>query len=125
VHNVSDVRQIELHTAVPLVPGLSSIEVEIAIAKLKGYKSQSSDIIPVELIQGGGEILLSTIHNHINSILNVKELPDQRKKSIIVPFHKKGHKTEYNNYRGISLLSTSYNILSHFLLSRLCPYIYY
>jgi hypothetical protein len=37
VHNVSDVRQIEVHTAEPLVPG-PSLEVEIAIAKLKKYK---------------------------------------------------------------------------------------
>jgi hypothetical protein len=35
VHNVSDVRQIEIHTAEPLVPGPSHIEVEIAIAELK------------------------------------------------------------------------------------------
>jgi hypothetical protein len=34
-----------------------------------------------------------------------------------------GHKTECNNYRGISLLSTSYNILLNILLSRLVPYI--
>jgi hypothetical protein len=34
VHNVSDVRQIEVHTAEPLVPGPSHLEVEIAIAKL-------------------------------------------------------------------------------------------
>jgi hypothetical protein len=39
VHNVSDVRQIEVHTAEPLVPGSSRLEVEIAIAKLKKYKS--------------------------------------------------------------------------------------
>jgi hypothetical protein len=35
VHNVIDVRQIEVHTAELLVPGPSSLEVEIAIAKLK------------------------------------------------------------------------------------------
>jgi hypothetical protein len=46
VHNVSDVRQIEVHTAKPLVPGPSSLEVEIAIAKLKKYKSPGSDQIP-------------------------------------------------------------------------------
>jgi hypothetical protein len=33
VHNVSDVRQIEVHTAEPLVPGPSSLEVETAIPK--------------------------------------------------------------------------------------------
>jgi hypothetical protein len=32
VHNVSDVRQIEIHTSEPLVPGPSHLEVEIAIA---------------------------------------------------------------------------------------------
>jgi hypothetical protein len=62
VHNVSDVRQIEVHTAEPLVPGPSCFEVEIAIAKLKKYKSPGSDEIPAELIQAGGKILLSAIH---------------------------------------------------------------
>jgi hypothetical protein len=38
VHNVSDVRQIEVHTAEPLVPGPSHLEVEIAIAELRKYK---------------------------------------------------------------------------------------
>jgi hypothetical protein len=37
VHYVSDVRQIEVHTAEPLVSGPSRLEVEIAIAKLKKY----------------------------------------------------------------------------------------
>jgi hypothetical protein len=37
--NVSDVRQIEIHTAEPLVPDPSPFEAEIAIAKLKRYKS--------------------------------------------------------------------------------------
>jgi hypothetical protein len=35
VHNVSDVRQIEMHTAEPLVYGPSHIEDEIAIEKLR------------------------------------------------------------------------------------------
>jgi hypothetical protein len=35
VRNISDVRQIEVHMAEPLVPGPSHLEAEIAIAKLK------------------------------------------------------------------------------------------
>jgi hypothetical protein len=35
VHNVSDVRQIEVHTAEPLVSGPSRLEFEIANAKLE------------------------------------------------------------------------------------------
>jgi hypothetical protein len=33
--NISDIRQIEAHTAEQLIPGASHTEVEIAIAKLK------------------------------------------------------------------------------------------
>jgi hypothetical protein len=62
VHNVSDVRQIKVHTAELLVPSFIVIEVEIAIAKLKKYKSPGSDQVPAELLQAGGEILLSAIH---------------------------------------------------------------
>jgi hypothetical protein len=39
VLNVSDVRQIKVHMVEPLVPLLSCLEIEIAIAKLKKYKS--------------------------------------------------------------------------------------
>jgi hypothetical protein len=43
VNDVSDVMQIEVHSAEPLVPGPSHLEVQIAIAKLKKYKLPSSD----------------------------------------------------------------------------------
>jgi hypothetical protein len=59
----------------------------------------------------------------INSIWNKEELPDQWKGSIIAPIYKNGNKTDCNNYLGISLLSTSYNILSSIFLSRLSPYL--
>jgi hypothetical protein len=121
VHNVRDVWQIEVHMAEPLVPGPSPLEVEIAIVKLKKYKSPGSDQIPGELIQAGGEILLSAIHKLITSVWNKEELFDQLKESIIVPIHKKGDKTDCNNYHGISLLSTSYKILSTILPSGLSP----
>jgi sorting nexin-29 len=48
-------------------------------------------------------------------------LPDQWKESIIAPIHKIGDKIDCNNYRGISMLSTSYKILSNILLSWLRP----
>jgi hypothetical protein len=68
VHRVSYVRQIEIQTAEALVPDYSPFEVEIAIAKLKSYKSPGSDQIPAELIQAGGETLWSEILKPINSI---------------------------------------------------------
>jgi hypothetical protein len=59
------------------VPGPSRLEDEIAIAVLKKYKSPGSDQIPAELIQAGGQMLLSAIHKTINYIWNKENLPDQ------------------------------------------------
>jgi hypothetical protein len=56
--------------------GPSRLEVEIAIAKLKKYKSPGSDQIPAELFQAGCKILLSAIHKLINFVWNREELPD-------------------------------------------------
>jgi hypothetical protein len=66
---------------------------------------------------------VSVIHKLIISIWNKKEMPAQWNESIIVPIHKTGDKTDCNNYRGISLISTSYKILPNILLSRLSSYI--
>jgi hypothetical protein len=70
-------------------------------------------------------MLLSAIHKLIISIWNKEELPDQWKQSIIVPIHKKSDKSDCNNCRGISLLSTSYKILQNIPLSRISPRLNY
>jgi hypothetical protein len=59
----------------------------------------------------------------MNYIWKMEKFPDQWKESIIIPIHKNGNKTDCSNYWGISLLSTSYKILSNILLSRLSPYV--
>jgi len=56
-------------------------------------------------------------------IWNKKELPEEWKELAIVPIYKKGDKTDCSKYRGISLLSTPYKILSNIVLSRLTPYV--
>jgi hypothetical protein len=53
VHGVNDVRQRETRTTEPLVPEPSVSEFEMAIEKLKRYKSLSTDQIPAEFIKIG------------------------------------------------------------------------
>jgi hypothetical protein len=122
IHGVNDGRQSEVCTAEPLVPEPSAFEVEMAIEKLKRHKSSGTDQIPAELIKAGGRIIQSDIYKFIISIWNKEELPEEWKESVIVPVYEKGDKTDCSNYRGISLLSTTYKILSNILLSRLTPY---
>jgi hypothetical protein len=97
------------------VPEPSAFEVEMAIEKLKSHKSPGIDQIPAELIKAGGRITRSEIHKLIISIWNKEEFPEEWKESVIVSIYKKGDKTDCSNYPGISLLSTTYKILSNIL----------
>ena len=101
VHGVSDVRQTEIHTAVPLVPEPSASEVEMATEEIKRHKSPGTDQIPAELFKAGSRTIRSEIHKLINAIWK---------------------REECSNYTGTSLLSTTYKILSNILLSWLTPY---
>jgi hypothetical protein len=67
----------DIHTVEPLIPEPSLVEAEIAIGKLKSYKSPGTDHILAELIKAGGETLYSEIHGLIYSIWNKKVLPQQ------------------------------------------------
>jgi hypothetical protein len=83
----------DIHMAEPLIPERSLVEVEIAIVKLKSYKSSGTDQIPAKLIKAGEEALYSEIHRLICCIWNKEELLQQWKDSFIVPIYKKGDKT--------------------------------
>ena len=74
------------------------------------------------MIKAGGRKILSEIHKIIYSTWNKEELPEELKEPIVVPIYKKGDKRDCSNYRGTSLLSITYKILSDILLSRLTPY---
>jgi hypothetical protein len=104
------------------VPEPRALEFELAIEKLKSHKSPGNDQIPAELIKTGRRTIRGAIDKLIIAILNEEELPEEWKESIIVPIHMKWDKTDCINYRGISLLPTTYKILSIILLSRSIPY---
>jgi hypothetical protein len=89
VHGVNNVRQMDIQTAEPLVPEPSLVKLEIAIGKLKSYKSPGTDQILTELIKAGGETLCSEIHKLICSIWHKEELPQKWKEYIIIPIHKR------------------------------------
>ncbi|PNF19308.1 hypothetical protein B7P43_G07496 [Cryptotermes secundus] len=72
------------------------------------YSSQHPVLKPPQSMFLPRNTLRSKIHNLITFIWHKEKLPDQWKESIIVPVHKKGDKTECSNYRGVSLISTSY-----------------
>ena len=72
-HGVNDGRQAEIHTAEPLVPEPSALEVELAIEKLESHNSPDIDQIPAELIKAGGSTICGAIHKLIISIWDKEE----------------------------------------------------
>jgi hypothetical protein len=67
-------------------------------------------IFKAELIKAEGRTIRCAIHKLIIAIWNKEKLPEEWKESVIVPIHKEGDKTDCNNYRGISLLPTTYKL---------------
>jgi hypothetical protein len=118
VNGVNDVRQREIHTEELVVSEPSATGVQLAIEKLKSYKSPGIDQIPAELINAGGRTIHGEIHELIFSVWNKMELPEGWKESVIVPIYKKSDKIDGSNCRGISLVSSTYKILSNILFSR-------
>jgi hypothetical protein len=114
------VRQREIHTAERLVPEPSAFEVEMATEK-----KRKSHYVLIKFQQNRlkqDAVLRSEIHKLINFIWNKAGLPEEWKESITAPIYKKGDKTDCSNSRGMSLLSTTYKMLSNILLSMLTPY---
>jgi hypothetical protein len=93
LHGANNIREAEIHSSQPLVPEPSPVETEIAVGKLKGYKSPGIDQIPAELTQAG-EILCLQIHTLTRSLCNKKDLLQQWNDSVIAPIYKNGDKTE-------------------------------
>ena len=89
VHRVHDVRQTEIQTAEPIVPESSASEVEMAIEKLKSYKSPCIDQIPAELNKAGGKKICCEIHKLFISIWNKENcLRSGRSRSLYLSIRK-------------------------------------
>jgi hypothetical protein len=122
VHGANYVRERVIQTAKPLVPNPSAFDVGMAVGKLKGHKSSGMDHIPAELIKQGVEqfalrsinlLILFGIRMNCSRIGRIRSLYffiGRVMKEIVVAD------------RGITLVPSTYRILSNILLSRLTPY---
>jgi hypothetical protein len=98
---------------------LNWYRLRLKLYKINRLRSPGIDQIPLELIKAGFRTICCQIHKLINSI---QELPEEWKESVMVLMYRKSYTTGCNNYRSVSLLSTTYRILSNILLSKLIPY---
>lgn len=103
------------------VPPPSFEETLKAIRSLKNNRTPGSDGINAEMLKSGGEELDRRIHRLVTKVWQEEVLPEEWNIGIICPLHKKGDRLNCANYRGVTLLSTVYKVLSTILQKRLNP----
>ena len=72
-------------------------EVEAAVQPLKKGKSAGVDNIPAELVQAGGEDVITT-HNNLRQDLADRRMANPMTKSLVITLPKKGNLQQCQNY---------------------------
>ena len=93
-------------------------EVYKALKELKNYKASGEDQTCAELWKYAAKPVKISLHQCMVKIWNKEELPGHWTTAIIYPVHKRGDKSNPDNYRGISLLDCTYKVLSRILYNR-------
>jgi hypothetical protein len=88
VHNVSDIGQIEIHSAELLVPGPSHLGLKLLLRSCKSVNRQ----VVIKFLQNFFKKEAKCYY--LRAVWNKEELPDRWKESIIIPIRRKGDKAE-------------------------------
>ena len=101
-----------------------SYEEETHVIKcLKNHKVPGTHQILADFFKKRGETLWRRIHNLINLIWTQHKILEEWSMGIIPLVYKKGDKLECSNYRVITLLNVTYEVLSGILYNRLAEYV--
>ena len=98
---------------------LEEEEIGKAVLRLKLGKAVGIDSIPMEAWRFGGEAIKKGLVEVIRKVWKKGILPEEWRKSIVVPLYKRGDVEKVGNYRGISLLCSAYKIYAEILRNRL------
>ncbi|BHF85886.1 hypothetical protein SprV_1002906000 [Sparganum proliferum] len=99
-------------------PPPSEVEVADVIRKLRNNKAPGEDGIHAEIFKSCVDTLAPWFHEVIERAWRDEVVPDDWGLGILVPILKKGEKTRYENYRGISLIDVAAKIFAIVLLRR-------
>ena len=96
-------------------------EIQEAIGQVRDGKAPRADGISAELLKLGGAETICWLTSLFNSIWNSASISSDWLSHLIILLHKKGNRSECDNYRGIALLSISSKVFSRVLLNQIKP----
>ena len=86
-------------------------------------KANGGDGIPVELFQILKDNVVKVAHSICQQIWKTQQWPQDWKRSIFIPFPKKGNAKECSNYCTIALISHATKVMLKILQARLQQYV--
>ena len=84
-------------------------------------KTAGVDNIPVELVQAGGEDVITALTTICNTIWRTGEWPTPWTQSLVITLSKKGNLQQCQNYPTISLINHPSKVMLKIILNRLKP----
>src|SRR5699024_3165023 len=99
---------------------ISREEMVMQVGRLKKGRAPGRDGIQNEAWMYGTEGMRERLRKIMNEIWKGGGFPRQWTEGLIIPIHKKGDRHEVSNYRGITLLNTSYKLYAMILHEKLC-----
>ena len=94
---------------------------EAAVQSLKKGKSAGVGNIPAELVQAGGEDVITALMTICNKIWQTGKWPTLWTQSLVITLPKKGNLQQCPNYQIISLISHQSKVMLKIILNRLKP----
>ena len=142
VSNISDpvekaIKKYQKHPSISIINKMvSSVENEASfsltcvtvddiskeIKRLDIKKATQDSDIPTKVIKQFPNLFIDFLHKNINSCLTEGTFPNDFKKAVVHPIHKKECKTEKSNYRPISILPNLSKIYERLLYDQMYSY---
>ena len=101
----------------------STKEISLIIKSIKAKDTHGYDGIPTKILKISSNYITSPLTYICNKIILSGSFPDRLKFSVVKPVHKKGDKTNYTNYRPISLLTSFSKVFEKAIYTRLTEYL--
>ena len=118
-HNQSE----KLHSSSFVFKMFSTKVIYSIIKSIKSKNTYGYDDISTKILKISSNYITSPLTHICNKIILSGSFPDRLKFSIVKPVHKKGDRTNYNNYRPISLLTSFSKVFEKAIHNRLTEYL--
>ena len=94
-----------------------------ALGSIPTNKASGSDGIPVELFQILKDDAVKVLHSICQHIWKTQQLPQDWKRSVVIPIPKKGNAKEWSNYNTVVLILHASKVMLKILQVRLEEYV--